>query len=61
MLKLTSPGVWGTPFQSSNEPNYKNQNFKVEYSIQGRITQLVAYRLDTGEVLGSNPGKGENF
>ena len=29
--------------------------------IQARIAQLVAYRLGTGEVLGSNPGKGENF
>ena len=29
--------------------------------IQGRIAQLVAYRLGTGEVLGSNPGKGDNF
>ena len=26
-----------------------------------QIAQLVAYRLGTGEVLGSNPGKGENF
>ena len=25
------------------------------------IAQLVAYRLGTGEVPGSNPGKGENF
>ena len=25
------------------------------------IAQLVAYWLGTGEVLGSNPGKGENF
>ena len=25
------------------------------------IAQLVAYRIGTGEVLGSNPGKGENF
>ena len=29
--------------------------------IQARIAQLVAYWLDTGEVPGSNPGKGENF
>ena len=28
---------------------------------QARIAQLVAYRLETGEVPGSNPGKGENF
>ena len=26
-----------------------------------QIAQLVAYRLCTGEVPGSNPGKGENF
>ena len=26
-----------------------------------RIAQLVAYRLGTGEVPGSNPSKGENF
>ena len=36
----------------------KNQ-FSVE--IQAKIAQLVAYRLGNGEVLGSNPGKGENF
>ena len=29
--------------------------------IQARIAQLVAYRLGTGDVLGSNPGMGENF
>ena len=29
-------------------------------AIQARIAQLVAYRLGTGEVPGSNPGKGEN-
>ena len=29
--------------------------------IQARIAQLVAYWLGTGEVLGSNPGKGEKF
>ena len=29
--------------------------------IQARIAQLVALRLDTGEVPGSNPGKGQNF
>ena len=29
--------------------------------IQARIAQLVAYRLGTWEVSGSNPGKGENF
>ena len=29
--------------------------------IHARIAQLVANRLGTGEVLGSNLGKGENF
>ena len=29
--------------------------------IQAMIAQLVAYRLGTREVLGSNPGKGQNF
>ena len=29
--------------------------------IQARIAQLVAYWLGTGEVPGSNLGKGENF
>ena len=29
--------------------------------LQARIAQLVAYPLGTGELLGSNPGKGENF
>ena len=37
--------------------------FKIKFkkSIQARIAQLVAYRHGTGEVPGSNPGKGENF
>ena len=35
------------------------ENF--ENSIQAWIAQLVAYRLGTGEVPGSKPGKGENF
>ena len=30
-------------------------------AIQARIAQLVAYRLGTREVLGSKPGKGNNF
>ena len=29
--------------------------------IQARMAQLVAYRLGSGEVPGSNPDKGENF
>ena len=29
--------------------------------IRTRIAQLVAYQLGTGEVPGSNPGKGENY
>ena len=29
--------------------------------IQGRIAQLVAYPLGTGEVPGLNPGRGEKF
>ena len=29
--------------------------------IQARIAQLVAFRLGTGEVPGSNPGKGKNL
>ena len=32
-----------------------------KFEIQARIAQLVAYRLGTGEVPGSNPSKGENF
>ena len=31
------------------------------FLLQARIAQLVAYQLGTREVLGSNPGKGENF
>ena len=31
------------------------------YKLRRLIAQLVAYRLGTGEVTGSNPGKGENF
>ena len=30
-------------------------------AIQARTAQLVVYRLGIGEVLGSNPGKGDNF
>ena len=30
-------------------------------SIYARIAQLVVYRLGTGQVPGSNPGKGKNF
>ena len=37
------------------------QQNKHVYRIQARIAQLVAYRLGTGEVLGSNLGKGKNF
>ena len=33
----------------------------VNTEIQARIAQLVADRLCTGEVPGSNPGKSENF
>ena len=36
----------------------KINNFK---QVQASIAQLVACRLGIGEVLGSNPGKGENF
>ena len=36
-------------------------NLNVGMKIQARIAQLVAYWLGTGEVPGSNPGKGENF
>ena len=38
-----------------------NKKLRKSLSIQDRIAQLVAYRLSTGEVPGSNPGKGENF
>ena len=31
------------------------------FNIQARIAQLVAYRLGTGEIPGSNPSKGDNF
>ena len=31
------------------------------YHIQARIAQLVAYRLGTREIPGSNPSKGKNF
>ena len=34
---------------------------KISQLIQARIAQLVAYWLDTEEVPGPNPGKGENF
>ena len=38
-----------------------NMKGSKKYGIQARIAQLLAYRLGSGEVLGSNPGKGENF
>ena len=37
------------------------KNIHLVQIIQARIAQLVAYRLGTGKVPGSNPGKGENF
>ena len=39
---------------------HRNQ-VTLKHAIQARIAQLVVYRLGTGEVPGSNPGKGENF
>ena len=38
--------------------NFRNRDSKVS---QARIAQLVAFRLGTGDVPGSNPGKGKNF
>ena len=34
---------------------------KINNLIQARIAQLVAYQLGTGDVPGSNPGKGESL
>ena len=39
----------------------RRNNILVSIFSQARIAQLVAYWLGTGEVTGSNPGKGENF
>ena len=36
-------------------------NLTLTRRIQARIAQLVAYRLSTGEMPGSNLSKGENF
>ena len=41
------------------QPEPSRPDFK--FWIQARIAQLEAYWLGTKEVLGSNPGKGENF
>ena len=41
--------------------NAANSPGKGPLGIQARIAQLVAYRLGTGKVPGSNPSKGENF
>ena len=42
--------------------NYDNiLEMKKIVVIHARIAQLVAYRLCTGVVPGSNPDKGENF
>ena len=48
-------------FSWTHSPNMICLLLYVSTNIQARIAQLVAYRLGTGEVLGSNPGKGENF
>ena len=46
---------------SQNRPAVPNP-FPEDHSIiQARIAQLDAYQLGTREVLGSNPGKGDNF
>ena len=52
-VESSSPLIWKMYF------NCEILNFTLE--IQARIAQLVAYRLGSGEVPVSNPGKGENF
>ena len=52
-------------YKKSRQKNVDTKKYKkcikVQEIIQARIAQLVAYRLGTGEVPGSNPGNGENF
>ena len=43
------------------QKHFLSDKTRREKVIQARIVQLVAYRLGTGEVPYSNPGKGENF
>ena len=45
--------------QSSTFEKISTNSFLTQ--IQARIAQLVANRLGTGEVPGTNPSKGENF
>ena len=47
----------------ANNADLKCNYFKMQIlmAIQARIAQLVAYWLGTGEVPGSNLGKGKNF
>ena len=40
---------------------WQNIFYKMRVVIRARIAQLVAYLFGTGEVPGSNPGKGKNF
>ena len=54
----------GRPFEYLTRPVFGSPLYlkrKIGTLIQARIAQLVAYRLGIGEVLGSNPGKGENY
>ena len=50
---------------SKLDVQYPSAGQNIEHStsifIQARIAQLVAYRLGTGELPGSNPGKSKNF
>ena len=55
---------WWKVILSPNGPVFEcqlNIELNLILIIQARIAQLVAYRLGTEDVPGSNPGKGENF
>ena len=61
LLSLQRICFWDS---SINFDNFNVTTFVVDLTLQNiyaRIAQLVPYQLGTGEVLGSNPGKGDNF
>ena len=57
----SNKGVFRLSSEGSSAYFMKLSKSSIDSKIQARIAHLVAHRLGTGEVPGSNPGKGENF
>ena len=55
--KITVRNLWTGPYKKLDDC----LDSKLLRFIQARIAQLVAYRLGTRVVPGSNPREGENF